>query len=216
LGPELEVVCVLDMDGRVLQRTDDAPAHFWSELVAGRLRLVEQASSSDRRFLLVTDTSRLHGGALSAAEAEVVLLAARGDATKLIAHALEISPSAASARLARAAAKLGAGSRTNLLRLASAILGGGPRPEIATGNLTNAERAVLDLVQQGLSNAQIATLRHRSVRTIANQVAAILRKTKTCSRRALLARPRTAARALALPHGAGAGGPRGSLEADAL
>jgi DNA-binding NarL/FixJ family response regulator len=165
---------------------------------------------------VVTDGSRLQGGPLSAAEAEVVLLAARGEPTKSIAYALEVSPSVASARLARAAAKLGAGSRTNLIRLASAILGGGPRPEIATSNLTNAERAVLDLVQQGLSNAQIATLRRRSVRTIANQVAAILRKTKICSRRALLARPRTAARALALPHGAVARARSGSLEADAL
>ncbi|MBX3187316.1 MAG: helix-turn-helix transcriptional regulator [Labilithrix sp.] len=59
--------------------------------------------------------------------------------------------------------------------------------------LTEAERAILDLLQQGLSNAEIARPPFRSVRTIANQVASLLRKTDSSSRRALIAgvsRPR--------------------------
>ena len=45
-------------------------------------------------------------------------------------------------------------------------------------------------LQHGLSNEQIAAIRSRSVRTIANQVASLLRKTKSGSRRDLLVRPR--------------------------
>lgn len=52
--------------------------------------------------------------------------------------------------------------------------------------LSEAERDVLDLLQRGLSNEQIASARSRSVRTIANQVASLLRKTSSASRRELL------------------------------
>jgi len=51
--------------------------------------------------------------------------------------------------------------------------------------LTPAELAVARLVARGLDNAEIARHRQRSVRTIANQVAAIMRKL-ALSRRAQL------------------------------
>ena len=51
--------------------------------------------------------------------------------------------------------------------------------------LSAAERAVVDLAARGWSNAQIARARDVSERTVANQVAAALRKTGAGSRRAL-------------------------------
>ncbi|MFO0741147.1 MAG: helix-turn-helix transcriptional regulator [Labilithrix sp.] len=48
--------------------------------------------------------------------------------------------------------------------------------------LTAAEREVLGLLREGLSNEEIAQMRSRSARTVANQVAALLRKTGTRSR----------------------------------
>lgn len=54
-----------------------------------------------------------------------------------------------------------------------------PPPE---GALTAAELAVLALVRKGLSNAEIAAARGRSVRTVANQVASLLRKLEMSSR----------------------------------
>lgn len=53
--------------------------------------------------------------------------------------------------------------------------------------LSPAEREVARMVIQGLSNAAIATRRGTSVRTVANQVAAILRKLNVDSRRSLMA-----------------------------
>lgn len=55
-------------------------------------------------------------------------------------------------------------------------------------DLTAAERDVLVRVVRGESNAAIATARKTSVRTIANQVASLLRKTKASSRFDLIRR----------------------------
>ncbi len=98
---------------------------------------------------------------------------------------LGVSPARVSSKLASAAAKVGVFSRAELVRLA-AMLAPDPRADLADNALTDAEREVLELLQHGLSNKEIAKRRSRSVRTIANQVASLLRKTKSSSRRALL------------------------------
>ncbi len=204
---------VLDVDGRVLERSDDAPpdhvlaAHvaraslarsqresaeafaLWPALVSGSLSLVERGSGKKRRYLLVENAPSLQPfRALSPAEVEVVSQAARGHSTKLIAYALGVSSSVVSTRLASAAAKVGASSRMELVRLA-AMLTRDPRARFADIALTDAERDVLELLRHGLSNEEIATMRSRSARTIANQVASLLRKTNSASRRELLVRP---------------------------
>lgn len=51
-----------------------------------------------------------------------------------------------------------------------------PRPADATAVLSERERAVLDLLRDGLSNAQIAARQHNSVRTIEHHVSSILTK----------------------------------------
>lgn len=60
---------------------------------------------------------------------------------------------------------------------------GGPAPRAP---LTPAEREVLELVVQGLSNAEIAQRRKASVRTVANQVASVLKKLGAPSRYQLI------------------------------
>lgn len=60
-----------------------------------------------------------------------------------------------------------------------------PAPSAARPDLTQlspAERAVLAYVTRGDSNAQIAAARRTSVRTVANQVAKLLRKLGASSR----------------------------------
>jgi DNA-binding CsgD family transcriptional regulator len=68
------------------------------------------------------------------------------------------------------------------------LLAHDPRADAPEPDLTAAEREILELLERGLSNDEIARLRNRSIRTVANQVAALLRKTKTRSRRELVAR----------------------------
>jgi DNA-binding NarL/FixJ family response regulator len=56
------------------------------------------------------------------------------------------------------------------------------------GGLTSAEEAVLRLVINGASNEEIARTRATSVRTVANQVASLLRKLQAGSRFDLIRR----------------------------
>lgn len=114
-------------------------------------------------------------------------LVSKGLASKAVAYALGISEAAVSRRLATAAAKLGFVSRGELVRIA-AILTMDPRAHMGAADLTPAEQEILRMLELGLSNADVARARARSVRTIANQVASLLRKTGAPSRRALIAK----------------------------
>jgi DNA-binding NarL/FixJ family response regulator len=53
---------------------------------------------------------------------------------------------------------------------------------LAFGALTPSEAQVLEHLARGMSNAAIARARHTSVRTVANQVASLFRKTGARSR----------------------------------
>ena len=208
------VKAVLDADGRVLERSEDAPpgdvltAHaermkgaqrtlghdaleLWPALVDGRMSVINRGSGASRRLLVIENTPSTQPiRALSPTEVEVVSQAARGHSTKMIAYALGVTSSTVSLHLASAASKIGVASRMDLIRLA-AMLTRDPRARFTEIALSDAERDILELLQQGLSNEAIAAIRSRSVRTIANQVASLLRKTQSSSRRELLARRRT-------------------------
>lgn len=212
--PEI-VKAELDMQGRVLHRTDDSPparvlsSHaervgrararhgaepdvtldLWPALLSGHLSLVERGTGRARRYLVVENgTTERATRALTSAETDVLTHASRGLTTKLIAYALGISPSVVSMRMVSAASKVGVSSRLELVRLAAMVTRDPRAGIIGTTPLTAAERDVLELVQHGLSNVEIAKMRSRSVRTIANQIASLLQKTKSDSRRGLLAR----------------------------
>lgn len=202
-APE-RVRAILDANGKFLHRVDADPAldglplrvarvasqpsmlELWSALVAGTFTLVRRREGS-RLVYHVLENPPGAGSlrALTAGEEAAVRQAAAGLPTKLVSYALGVSSGVVSDRLASAAAKLGAASRTELLRIA-AMLTRDPRAAFPAVDLTEAERAILDLLQQGLSNDEIARHRSRSLRTIANQVASLLRKTNSPSRRALL------------------------------
>jgi DNA-binding NarL/FixJ family response regulator len=62
------------------------------------------------------------------------------------------------------------------------LLGTPALTECLPDDLTKAEKDVAALVLEGLSNREIAKARGTSVRTIANQVAAIFRKLKVTAR----------------------------------
>ena len=63
-----------------------------------------------------------------------------------------------------------------------------PRDEDFPKTLAPAEREVMSLVLQGLSNAAIARRRSTSARTVANQIASIFRKLGVGSRNELAIR----------------------------
>lgn len=167
-------------------RSQDTALEMWTALVGGSFGLVEREERGLGRYYAVlgTDHTR-HLRALSALEARVTELSARGLSGKAVAYGLGLGPSAVSRNLTSAAQKLGVRSRNELVQLASCLLGTGATPPRGAAALSNAERDVLELIRLGFSNARIAQERQRSERTVANQVASLLRKLQVPSRRAL-------------------------------
>jgi DNA-binding CsgD family transcriptional regulator len=167
---------------------DTRDLEFWTALVAGHVSVVPRMRGTQRVYELVENARAWrHVRALTRREVDVLELASTGLSNKLCGYALGLSPAAISMALTNAAQKLGALSQLELLRVA-ALLARDPRADANEATLTAAEREILALLRQGLSNADIAAQRGRSVRTIANQVASLLEKTGQPSRRALIAR----------------------------
>lgn len=167
------------------ERTASTATDAWSALVSGEWGIVERTDSDGKRHYVVIQTHcspRLK--ALSPLETQVAELSARGLTGKAVAYALGIARPAVSEALFSATLKLGLGSRTELVALFARLLGT-PRDARLQSALTEAERDVLSLVRMGLTNAAIATARRSSERTVANQVAALLKKLVVPSRRAL-------------------------------
>lgn len=170
-------------------RRDPEALALWRALVDGTASIVERTDGGQRQYLVLDNApSAQPFRALTRGELDVISYAARGLSSKLVAYALGISTPTVSARLSSAARKIGVATRIELVRLA-AMLTRDPRARFERLALTTAERDVLALLAQGLSNREIATIRNRSVRTIANQVAALLQKTDSATRRALVTRP---------------------------
>jgi DNA-binding NarL/FixJ family response regulator len=151
---------------------------------------------------------------LSERERTVAQLAARGEPLKVIADNCAISLQAVSTYLTRAKRKLGVASRTELVRAMVQNDGGTSskgapvalvahlrfdeewfrvlrRPATAGAAmsllLTHAEAEVLAGLLRGLPDAEIARDRGTTVRTVAAQVAAIVRKEHVGSRTELVA-----------------------------
>jgi DNA-binding NarL/FixJ family response regulator len=172
------------------RRTSTESLELWNALVAGRTSVIERTEGSRRHYLFVENAPTTRNlRALRPIEVEALTFAARGIPAKLIAYSLGVSEPTISRRLANAAEKVGLATRIELVRIA-AMLTRDPRVDLSDAGLTAAERDVLDLLTRGLSNNEIAATRQRSVRTIANQVAELLRKTASPTRRALVARAR--------------------------
>ena len=190
--------------GSLRRRDPDQALGLWNGLVCGRWSLVDRLESDGRRFVLAIRNAPgvQDPRALTPREAEVVWRAGRGATNKEIAFELCLSEGCVSAHLHAACRKLRCSTRSDLIR----TIGGSqdavvleqdgvtfgfiPEPACAddvehvqaVAALSPAEQVVLKGVRGGLSNAEIARDRGTSVRTVANQVASILRKTSRNSR----------------------------------
>ena len=179
----------LDRDGTcVAYGTDETnAAEVWSSLLSGRRSLVARAWGGETSYLVV-NAPYGRWRALSADERAVTLRFVRGASSKLIASELGTSQPRVSRALHHAAAKVGVPTTRQLITVGALLENADRRGSEPTASaLTGAEHAVMLLVREGYSNAEIAARRARAPRTIANQVASILKKTRCGSRRALSA-----------------------------
>jgi DNA-binding NarL/FixJ family response regulator len=173
------------------RRSAPSALDAWTALLNGSWGLVERVDKDGQRFYVIVENtpaaSRIR--ALTPHETSVLELSARGASGKSVAYALGISPAAVSQALSAAALKVGCRNRTQLVYSASLLLGP-KRDDGVEQQLTRAERDVLALVRAGFTNAEIAVRRETSERTIANQVARLLKKASVPSRRALATWPK--------------------------
>jgi len=160
---------------------------LWRGLIGGELSVAERGEGTrTKTYFFENPEHRQPMRSLTAGEQDVVSMVCQGHSAKAIAYGLGVSEAAVSMRLESAAGKVGLASRIELVRLA-AMLTRDPRARFTETTLTTTERDVLGLLAQGLSNGEIARARGRSVRTIANQVSALLTKTKSADRKVLAA-----------------------------
>lgn len=166
---------------------------LWPALAAGALTIAPRPDGS--YVVLDNPPSTRALRALDANEAELLSILGRGVSSKLAAYALGVSSATISKWLASITAKVGVASRTSLLRIA-ALLHNDPRSELAFEKLRKAERQVLTGLERWRSNATVSRKRAHSVYTVANQVAALLRKTANPSRSSLVVRAASPAPAI--------------------
>lgn len=184
----------------------------WRALLSGQWWLASPPRGRERRRLAIVRASprRTRALALTPREHRVIGRAAAGMSNKVGAAEVGESPSTFSRVLRGAMDKLGVSSRASLIevsvRLRAAanpseedvefqpivVLGmeawivSAPLPSLPEC-FTPAERQVLALVLEGHSNAEIATTRSTSQRTVANQLAALYRKRGVTTREELVA-----------------------------
>jgi DNA-binding CsgD family transcriptional regulator len=169
------------------RKNPDAALAAWRPLISGRWTLVEKIDGDGKRLLHAHPNAPtvLTGSArLSVREAQIVGLALRGHANKLIAYEMGLSIASVGTHLSRAMSKLRMRSRVELIASA------GRRPRASQERLmllTAAEREVCKAAGRGLSNAEISKIRGCTQRTVANQLSAAFRKLDLRSRSELAA-----------------------------
>lgn len=188
--------------GPLRRRDPNAALALWTGLVHGRWTLVDYWDHDGRRFFAAHANAPTFEDPRRLREREIaaLTLTSEGATPKEVAYALGISHSNARAVLASGVRKLGLRGRADLHRLAFAearvhevalpqqvrlhVLEINHRraPVGPAARLTQSELAVARLAAAGRSNAEIAVERRSSRNTVANQMAAILRKLKLGSR----------------------------------
>ena len=184
---------------------------LWQGLVEGRWSIVDHFAGGSRRYYVIIrnppEARSIRG--LTRPERTAIGYVIAGTSNKVAAYALGLTESAYSRTAHRAMRKLGVRTRAALIELAGRFGSGSPRasadvdvhalalsglelpvlslPEIpCPATFTTAERAVARLVASGKSNAEIASERATSERTVANQLASMYRKCGVSTREELV------------------------------
>jgi len=184
-------------------RSSDDPESAREALIEGRWSLVDRFESGGRRFIVAyrNPPGVLDPRRLSPRERDVAVRIAQGMSHAGVAAELGISASTVGSVAMAVVNKLGLGSARELplfwrdaagcpvaLGREEAIAIEEVAPPAAVPQLTPAEREVLEDVIRGGSNREIAARRRASVRTVANQVAGLLKKLGAASRLELAAK----------------------------
>jgi DNA-binding CsgD family transcriptional regulator len=190
----------------------DRALEYWREFADGRLTLVAHAPSDTTRLVLARPCRATRPGPLGPREQKALSLALEGYSQKYIGYELGIAPPTVTSTLASSLKRLGIASRVELTEVFGAFGDGKLEPGVGQiaacrfdlegdtyvrfeiplrkleppAGLTQAERDVVKGVLSHKSNAEIASERRTSVRTVANQLRAVYGKLGISGRCALI------------------------------
>lgn len=176
----------VSVDGRLLEGAPGTERRLWPGVCSGRYSLVPRVGFGGRSYSVLEHApAQWPVRRLTTLEREVLERSARGVPGKRQALELGVAATTVSQALGLASAKIGIAHPFETIRVVAGLVRATARVDVE--GLSAAERDVLGLVRRGLPNRQIALERGRSERTVANQIASLLRKTGLASRRALIA-----------------------------
>jgi len=182
---------------------------LWCQLLSGQIVVVSALKSGARMHFRLAPAAEFPDRVLTQRERRVLEYAAQGHTSKVMALELGLAASTVSGRLTSAAKKLGVSTRQLLLLMAvtgvgharDALAHGAPpgldddapassRPRLSftwpltprTGGLTPAERAIVCLLLEGRSTADITRARGTSPHTVGNQIALLYEKLRVNNR----------------------------------
>jgi DNA-binding CsgD family transcriptional regulator len=109
--------------GRMRRSSPDDALEAWRALVSGRWSVIEHFERGGRRYFIARENAPdvRDPRALSPRERQVAAYAALGHTNKLIGYTLGLSTSTVASQVASAAAKLGVGSRVELVQVVRAL-----------------------------------------------------------------------------------------------
>src|SRR5688500_15518729 len=182
--------------------------HLWHALVEGRKQIVDTFFELDRCYMVLVEAPArepLHANARDVLERVIVT----GEAQKVVAYERKVAVSTVAMRgrlalqllglhcsASRAPASLimlGRAATTSYdlpqgqftefgLEAARFLVVSAERPDRWLSPLSTAERAVVALLVEGKTYAQISTIRSSSIRTVANQAAEAFRRLRVSGR----------------------------------
>jgi DNA-binding NarL/FixJ family response regulator len=185
--------------GRLRRDDPEGALAMWPSLVDGRWTLLDCFDRDGKRFLVAqrNEPSVDPRLALTPRERQVAAHAAIGHGVRLIAYELGLAPATVCEQLRSAMQKLGVSTRAELAaayHLATlpeaalardaelTVLSIPRRAREAESRLSPGERAIVEMIERGRSNADIAAARGTSTHTVANQIARLFRKLGVGSR----------------------------------
>jgi DNA-binding CsgD family transcriptional regulator len=186
----------------------DEALRSWEGLVSGRWSMIDKFDTDGRRFIVAVKNDPVHHDTrgLTARERQVAEWVGLGKSSTEVAYILGVSDAAVTNCTARAQEKLGLQSRAELVsffaqnglrrKLAEVaiaddtlLVGASPLiDERTAAGLTRVENTMVVQLVAGSTNADIASRRGVSERTVANQVQSIFRKMGVRSRAELVVR----------------------------
>lgn len=164
---------------------DEDTVSKWAALTEGKWTLLDVLDGSQTYVVAIPNDPRVRlTVSLTNRQSQILWFLLHGHSQAFVAYELGLTQTVVSRLLVTLRKKFGAKTTVELLRLTRGVL---PQTSLPP-ELTDVQKMLMDCMAKGLSDAEIATRRNRSVKTVRNQIQTIYRLLGVNSRAELVAR----------------------------